>query len=306
MKNKFYILNILLVLVVFLASCNLPSGQNEQGAAMTAAAQTIEALTSGQPSLGLTTPTFTSIPAGPPSSTPSSTQPPPTNTPIATATSNCNIAQFITDVTIPDNTIMTPNQAFTKTWRFKNVGTCSWTPSYAIVFSSGNSMNGPATQALSGNINPGQTVDISVNLNAPGSTGDYTGYWRLRDASGLLFNQFYVQIKVQNPVTATFTLPPAIVFAVTSSPVTASGACGAFTATASITTNGAGSVTYHWVRSDGASDVAIHPPVVFAAGGIPQTVSTTWSLSAVGTNWIDIYIDSPNHQQFGRATFTCP
>jgi hypothetical protein len=206
MKDKFHIISILLILGVFLASCNLPSNQTGEELSMTAAAQTIEALTSGTPSFGLATPSFT-----PPASfTPSPTQPVLTNTPIATATSNCNIAQFVTDVTIPDGTILTPNQAFTKTWRFKNVGTCTWTPSYAVVFSSGSSMNGPATQALTGNVNPGQTVDISVSLTAPGSAGDYTGYWRLRDGSGVLFNQFYVQIKVQAaaPPPPTTAVPP--------------------------------------------------------------------------------------------------
>jgi hypothetical protein len=209
----------------------------------------------------------------------------------------------VTDVTIPDGTIMTPNQAFTKTWRFRNVGTCTWTTSYAIVFSTGNSMNGPATQALTGNVNPGQTVDISANLTAPGSTGDYTGYWRLRDGSGVLFNQFYVEIEVQNPATATNTSAPP--FAVTSVNFTNSGGCDGFTATANITVNGAGSVTYHFVRSDGATDNNVYAPIVYTAAGT-QSVNKSWTTTAAGTHWIDIYIDSPNHQQFGRASFTCP
>lgn len=210
MLNKFRFVNILLVLGVFLASCNLPTQETGEGLSLTAAAQTVEALTSAVPFGGFSTPTFTLIPGGPATSTPSPTIPPSTNTAVATATSNCNNADFLADVTIPDGSIMTPNQAFTKTWRFRNVGTCTWTPSYAIVFSSGNSMNGPATQALTGNVNPGQTVDISVNLTAPGSTGNYTGYWKFRDGSGVLFDQFYVEIKVQNPATATNTLPPAV------------------------------------------------------------------------------------------------
>ncbi|HEY6074680.1 MAG TPA: NBR1-Ig-like domain-containing protein, partial [Anaerolineales bacterium] len=86
--------------------------------------------------------------------------------------------QFVADVTIPDGTTMTPGQTFTKTWRLRNAGTCAWTTSYAIVFSNGNSMNGPTTQALAGAVNPGQTVDISVNLTAPSAVGDYTGNWK--------------------------------------------------------------------------------------------------------------------------------
>jgi hypothetical protein len=86
---------------------------------------------------------------------------------------------------------------FTKTWRLKNTGTCSWTPAYAVVFFSGEAMSGPAVQALTANVNPGQTVDLSVNLKAPATEGTYTGYWKLRNAAGVTFTQFYVAIKVQ-------------------------------------------------------------------------------------------------------------
>jgi len=119
------------------------------------------------------------------------TSPPPTQ--------SCDIAQFVDDVTIPDGTILKPNETFTKTWRLKNVGTCTWTSSYTVVFSGGDSMSGPATQALAGSVNPGQTVDISINLTAPAADGDYTGNWKLRNASGVLFSQFYVDIKVKSP-----------------------------------------------------------------------------------------------------------
>jgi hypothetical protein len=117
----------------------------------------------------------------------------------ASPTSTCDLAQFVTDVTIPDDTIIAPNANFTKTWRLKNIGTCSWTPSYAVVFIIGEAMSGPATQALTGNVNPGQTIDLSVNLKAPGTNGTYTGNWRLRNGSGVAFTNFYVRIKVQAP-----------------------------------------------------------------------------------------------------------
>ena len=129
--------------------------------------------------------------------------------------------------------------------------------------------------------------------------------------NGYQGKSFYVDIKVQNPSTptptptATATNTSAPPFAVTSVTFTNSGGCGAFTATANIVVNGAGSVTYHWVRSDGAIDGVSHPAVVFTAAGT-QSVSTTWSATAPGTMWLDLYIDTPNNQQFGRASFTCP
>ena len=196
---------IILAVALTLSACNLPSNAPATpDLASTTIAQTVQAaLTSSAPTVTNTVPAPAITTAAPPT-----VAPPPTRV-VPTATSTCDIAQFITDVTIPDGTVLTPGQAFTKTWRIKNVGTCSWTPSYAVVFSSGNSMNGPATQALTGNVNPGQTVDISINLTAPSTPGDYTGYWKLRNAAGVLFTQFYVQMKVATP-TPTFTLPPAV------------------------------------------------------------------------------------------------
>lgn len=174
---------------VALAGCNLP--QQNPAAIQTQAAMTVQAqITAAAPAA---TPTSTTAPFP--------TLPPVTSTtvPAASPTSTCDVAQFVTDVSIPDDTIIAPSAGFTKTWRLKNVGACSWTPSYAVIFASGEAMNGPATQALAGNVNPGQTVDLSVNLKAPASNGTYTGNWRLRNANGVAFTQFYVRIKVQAP-----------------------------------------------------------------------------------------------------------
>ena len=310
MKKITRLFNVLIIAALFLGACNLPSGVQDQTASITAAAQTVAALLSATPvSAAVTAPGFTPLPV------PATLTliPPPvfTNTPLVTATSNCNVAQFMTDVTIPDGTVMTPGQAFTKKWRIKNIGSCAWS-GFSLIFDSGDSMGAPASKAIS-DLGAGQEVDLEVALTAPAPAGSYRGYFRINTNGGVLVpvvnghlgKSFYVDIKVQIPVTSTFTLPPAIVFAVTSAPVTNGGTCGAFTATANIITNGAGSVTYHWVRSDGAIDAAPHPALVFASAGT-QSVNTAWSVSAPGSYWIDIYIDTPNNQQFGRANFTCP
>jgi len=183
------------------SACNLPSNATPtQGAdvALTSAAQTVavnmtQAAILNPPTLPpvilpTSTPGFPTVTLAVATSRPPATSAPPTQ--------SCNIADFVDDVTIPDGTVLKPDESFTKTWRLKNIGTCSWTTSYAIVFSSGDSLGGPATQSLTGNVNPGQSVDIPVNLKAPGTPGSYRGYWKLRNGSGVTFAQFYVDIKV--------------------------------------------------------------------------------------------------------------
>jgi len=106
----------------------------------------------------------------------------------------------VADVTIPDNTQITVNNNFTKTWKLKNVGTCTWTSGYEIIFDSGDQMGGPASQSLTaGTVAPGQTVDVSVNLTAPNNPGTYKGNWKLREPGGVVFalsnGAFWVQIQ---------------------------------------------------------------------------------------------------------------
>lgn len=212
MSKTIGLVSILLSLLMGVSACNLPSNTTPtQGAdiALTSAAQTVAA--------NMTQAAILNPPTIPPTSTlgfPTSTlaiattSVPPTT---AVPTQTCDVAQFIDDVTIPDGTVLEPNETFTKTWRLKNNGTCSWTTSYAIVFSNGDSLGGPATQALTGNVNPGQSLDISVNLKAPATPGSYKGYWKLRNGSGVLFAQFYVDIKVSSATptpTATATSIP--------------------------------------------------------------------------------------------------
>jgi hypothetical protein len=301
MQRKHILIAVIMIVSAMLA-CNLPSNtpnQQNPDAVLTAAALTVQAQLSTNTPANTATPTYTPV-------SPQSTLVPLTNTPVPSATSvtSCDKATFITDVTYTDNTVVPAGTSFTKTWRIQNTGTCSWTPSYALVFMSGNMMSGPSVQAMSGNVNPGQTVDISVNLQAPSSNGTYAGTWGVRNASGVIFTHFYVQIVVNSGgggggVTFTVT-HVTYTLSTWSSP----GFVNCPRVIAHITTNSAGTVTYHWTRSDGASIPT--STLTFGSAGT-QSVNYDWSLGSVwaGTShWLGIYVNSPNNQSFGHLTFT--
>lgn len=154
--------------------------------------------------------TFTPTVTGtPPTPTPTSTAP--TKTPTIPP-SSCDKVQFISDVTVPDGTTFAPGTAFAKTWRLKNVGSCTWTTSYQLVFYSGEKMGGPDALAFPQSVAPGQTVDITVNLIAPNTAGTYRGNWMFKNASGALFGigsqankPWWVEIKVSGTAAATNT-----------------------------------------------------------------------------------------------------
>ena len=105
------------------------------------------------------------------------------------------------DVNIPDNTIMSPGQDFTKTWKIKNTGIGAWGEGYKLIFSYGEKMAGEA-QPFTAAIAPGQEVDVSVNFKAPDLAGTYFSFWTLQNDKGIPFlgndnKALYVQIVVQ-------------------------------------------------------------------------------------------------------------
>lgn len=147
-------------------------------------------------------------PTTPPTAAVPATQPPNTTQPPTTACTNR--AAFVSDVSIPDGTALRPNAPFTKTWRLRNAGSCTWTNAYSLAFSSGSIMGGPSSQPLPGTVAPGTTVDISVNLIAPPESGRYRAEWLLRSPDGALFGlgtsgdrPFWVEVVVQPAPTAT-------------------------------------------------------------------------------------------------------
>jgi Ig-like domain-containing protein/SdrD B-like protein len=158
------------------------------------------------------TPTPTSTPPLLPTITLTSTTIPvliPTITPAQSVASACDQADFAGDVTVPDGTSFSPSSQFTKVWRLRNAGTCTWTTSYSLVFYTGEQMAGKSINIPS-IVAPGQTVDIAVGLVAPALPGSYRGEWMLRNSSGALFGAgangttpIWVAINVISTVTLT-------------------------------------------------------------------------------------------------------
>lgn len=119
------------------------------------------------------------------------------------------------DIEIEDDTEMAPGESFTKIWRIENVGTCTWTTDYEVVFFSGEIMDASPSQPLSGSVPPGSSIDISVNMVAPVQAGTFQGNWKLQNAEGEMFgigpggeSPFWVRIRVVSGAAETSTPAP--------------------------------------------------------------------------------------------------
>jgi len=206
---------ICLLCTLSLSACNYPgrqaASQQDANAIYTAAAETVQAqLTQVQQPPQATFAIPQTMAAPPPvvvteinvaSATSPSPQPP------APATAApCDLAKFIQDISIPDNTKIEPGTVFTKTWRIQNAGSCTWTSAYGLVLEGENLLNAPTfTSITTGTVPPGGNVDISVSLTAPNTGGVFRQNFKLINSSGQKFGlgdgskPFWAQIEVAPP-----------------------------------------------------------------------------------------------------------
>ena len=192
------------------ARAPVAGGEEEESPEVTIVVVTISAirrapmLAQETPSGARPQPTGTPTPA-PQATTPSpGASPTPTLTPSATPLP-CLRAEFVADVTVPDGTVFEPGTAFTKTWRLRNTGSCTWTSDFAVVFDSGDRMDAADATPIGQTVAPGQMVDVSVALVAPDTPGTYRANFKLRSTDGRVFGlgdrgaPFYVEIVVPQP-----------------------------------------------------------------------------------------------------------
>jgi Ig-like domain from next to BRCA1 gene len=117
---------------------------------------------------------------------------------LGTTVALCDSLSFVADVNVPDDTSMSPGQDFVKTWKVKNSGSCPWGAGYKLVYAGyADNMSGQF-QPLTGVIQPGQEVEVSVQFKAPDAADQYLSAWQMSNPSGVTFPEIiFVKIIVQ-------------------------------------------------------------------------------------------------------------
>ncbi len=235
---------------------------------------------------------------------------------------------YVSDVTIPDGTVLAPVAAFVKTWKLQNIGTTTWTTSYTLVFISGDQMGTVASVPLTQSVAPGQQVDVSVNMVAPSTAGKYQGYWKMKNASGQLFNDsVYVLITVCSggaiPTTPSGTpgatsVPTAT--GIPSNPIgnltisvdegTYLGQCPhLFTFAAIFTVNQSATLTYKLEAYSDTPGFQFNLPIPQTSTFGPGTYSLSFPLefTSSGTGWVRFSVTAPVDMTSNQAAFnlTC-
>jgi hypothetical protein len=234
-------------------------------------------------------------------------------------------AVFVSDSTIPDGSVIAPGAAFRKTWKLQNGGTTTWTTSYTLIFVSGEQMGTIVSVPLTQTISPGQQVEVSVDMVAPTATGKYQGYWKMKNASGQLFNDsVYVLINVGSggatPTTAPGTpgaTPIPTSTGVPGNPInsltmsvdegTYLGQCPhLFTFAATFTLNQGATLTYNLEAFSDTPGFQFTLPGAQTSTFGPGTFTLSFPLefTSSGTGWVRFRVTSPVDMTSNQASFS--
>ena len=125
----------------------------------------------------------------------------------------------VSDITIPDGTVLEPSELFIKSWRMTNSGSNTWTAGTKLIMSANYNMETPETVKAvfikpndwidftpGGwgnrvyNVGPGTEADLAVILRAPMTAGNYQIDFRLVNPSGeIIPTQFWMRFTVSRP-----------------------------------------------------------------------------------------------------------
>jgi hypothetical protein len=134
----------------------------------------------------------TMLPPTLPADTPTAAPPQPTPLPICS-----NNLTYISDLTIPDGSIVKPGEVLDKRWRIENSGSCNWDERYRLRLTGGQELGSTADIPLYPARSHSQAV-IRMRLSAPTTTGSYRSAWQAFDPDGTAFGDpIFIDILVQ-------------------------------------------------------------------------------------------------------------
>jgi hypothetical protein len=97
---------------------------------------------------------------------------------------------------VADGSTFNQNQAFTMTWTIKNIGSTTWTTEYMVRLFAGDRFSADDIK-FSGTVKPGEQTNVTMDMVAPNTMGEYNSIWVLTNTEGRNFGSFTLNIKVK-------------------------------------------------------------------------------------------------------------
>jgi hypothetical protein len=104
---------------------------------------------------------------------------------------------YLSDLTIPDGTIVSPESTLDKRWEVENSGNCNWGENYRVRLIAGTDLSVQQEQALYPARSSNRAV-IRIVFKAPGEPGTYRSAWQAYNPQGEPFGDpFFIDIVVE-------------------------------------------------------------------------------------------------------------
>jgi hypothetical protein len=100
-----------------------------------------------------------------------------------------------------------PGEQFHVEWIIKNAGSCIWTPTYALVNTSGESLGAPSRAVLGAFVTPEETVTLRLPMAAPITAGEYPSLWMLQNDMEQIFGTAQDDAPLRVVINVTSSLP---------------------------------------------------------------------------------------------------
>lgn len=117
---------------------------------------------------------------------------------LPTSTVQCNDnLTFLSDLTIPDGTVVSPGSTLDKRWEVENSGNCNWGMNYRVRLTAGPELDALKEQALFP-ARAGTRAIIRILFKAPAQPGTYRSAWQAYNEQGEPFGDpFFIEIIVE-------------------------------------------------------------------------------------------------------------
>lgn len=115
----------------------------------------------------------------------------PTMTITTTPPRICEDRAELIEETIPDQSVISPEEGFEKKWKILNSGSCTWNQEYELIFVGGNQLSGLSPFPINQIIPPNETVELTLALISPLAPGYYESFWKLQNDRGSQFGIGY-------------------------------------------------------------------------------------------------------------------
>jgi hypothetical protein len=99
----------------------------------------------------------------------------------------CMNSEFVADVTYADGTVVEDNADILKVWSIKNNGTCTWDDGYSLQPITGDAKGTWVIDEEKEFVDPGEIVEIKIDVRTPSKGGEWGGCWRMQGDSGQYF-----------------------------------------------------------------------------------------------------------------------